>query len=171
MQLAVAYIKTSWIPIAISCKTTLQVMKSICLVFSRGAYTVRCLCGLINNCGIVTRPDAKLIQQAFDHYKMKSKPFAPEGERSVAFRQQHSHPSREVAFVGVWDTVGAMGIPVSFLGLFEDKDEFYDTSLGIMLKWRVMLWHWMSIVVILNPLFGNLAVALIFNKCGLGSSQ
>lgn len=102
--------------------------------FSRGAYTVRCLCGLINNCGIVTRPDAKLIQQAFDHYKMKTKPFAPDGERSVAFRQQHSHPSREVAFVGVWDTVGAMGIPLSFLGMFEDKDEFYDAKLGRNVK-------------------------------------
>ncbi|WP_372995021.1 phospholipase effector Tle1 domain-containing protein [Marinobacter sp.] len=26
--------------------------------FSRGAYTVRSLCGLINNCGILKRPDA-----------------------------------------------------------------------------------------------------------------
>ncbi|WP_137226089.1 DUF2235 domain-containing protein [Shewanella sp. MEBiC00475] len=102
--------------------------------FSRGAYTVRCLCGLINNCGIVTRPDAKLIQHAFEHYKMKTKPFSPEGERSVQFRQQHSHPSREVEFVGVWDTVGAMGIPLSFLGMFEDKDEFYDTKLGRNVK-------------------------------------
>jgi uncharacterized protein (DUF2235 family) len=102
--------------------------------FSRGAYTVRCLCGLINNCGIVTRPDAKLIQQAFDHYKMKTQPFSPDGDRSVAFRLQHSHPSREVAFVGVWDTVGAMGIPLSFLGMFEDKDEFYDAKLGRNVK-------------------------------------
>jgi hypothetical protein len=52
----------------------------------------------------------------------------------VLFRQQHSHPSREVAFVGVWDTVGAMGIPLSFLGLFEDKDEFYDAKLGRNVK-------------------------------------
>jgi len=29
--------------------------------FSRGAYTIRCLCGLIYNCGIVKRPDAALI--------------------------------------------------------------------------------------------------------------
>lgn len=42
--------------------------------FSRGAYTVRCLCGLINNCGILKRPDARLIQQAFDHYKKAARP-------------------------------------------------------------------------------------------------
>ena len=29
--------------------------------FSRGAYTVRALCGLINNCGILKRADARLI--------------------------------------------------------------------------------------------------------------
>ncbi|MFG0456953.1 MULTISPECIES: DUF2235 domain-containing protein [Shewanella] len=98
--------------------------------FSRGAYTVRCLCGLINNCGILKRHDARLIQQAFDHYKKSSAPFAPSGDKSVEFRQKHSHESREIKFVGVWDTVGAMGIPISFLGLFEDKDEFYDTKIG-----------------------------------------
>ena len=98
--------------------------------FSRGAYTVRCLCGLINNCGIIKRPDARLIQAAFEHYKKPGAAYAPEGSRSIRFRQAHSHPSREVKFVGVWDTVGAMGIPFSFLGLFDDKDEFYDTKIG-----------------------------------------
>jgi len=98
--------------------------------FSRGAYTIRCLCGLINNCGIIKRPDAGLIQKAFNHYKRGGKAYAPEGEKSIEFRGLHSHESREVKFVGVWDTVGAMGIPVSFLGLFDDKDEFYDTKIG-----------------------------------------
>ena len=98
--------------------------------FSRGAYTVRSLCGLINNCGILKRPDANLIQAAFDHYKKPSARYAPRGEASVAFRRTHSHASRKIEFVGVWDTVGAMGIPISFLGLFDDKDEFYDTKIG-----------------------------------------
>ena len=98
--------------------------------FSRGAYTVRSLCGLINNCGIIKRPDARLIQQAFTHYKRSGAKYAPDGEASVEFRKRYSHPSRKIKFVGVWDTVGAMGIPISFLGLFEDKDEFYDTKLG-----------------------------------------
>lgn len=98
--------------------------------FSRGSYTVRCLCGLINNVGIIKRPDAALINQAFKHYKRSGAAYAPRGEKSIHFRQQHSHPSKEVKFVGVWDTVGAMGIPISFLGLFSDKDEFYDTKIG-----------------------------------------
>ncbi len=98
--------------------------------FSRGAYTIRCLCGLINNCGIIKRKDAALIQRAFNHYKRNGAAFAPEGEESIKFREKYSYESREIKFVGVWDTVGAMGIPISFLGLFDDKDEFYDTKIG-----------------------------------------
>jgi len=98
--------------------------------FSRGAYTVRCLSGLINNCGILRRPNAPLIQKAFDHYKKSGAAFSPSGDESIKFRELHSHESREVKFIGVWDTVGAMGIPISFLGMFDDKDEFYDTKIG-----------------------------------------
>lgn len=98
--------------------------------FSRGAYTVRSLCGLINNCGILKRPDARLIQQAFDHYKKTGTAWKPSGAKSVAFRKIHSHESREIRFVGVWDTVGALGVPFSLMGLFDRKDEFYDTKLG-----------------------------------------
>lgn len=98
--------------------------------FSRGSYTIRCLCGLINNCGILKRPHAALIQTAFDHYKNDGDAYHPSGDESVKFREQYSHPSRQIKFVGVFDTVGAMGIPMSFLGLFEDSDEFYDTKIG-----------------------------------------
>ena len=102
--------------------------------FSRGSYTIRSLCGLINNCGILKRPDANLIQQAFNLYKKPGKVNSPSGDNSIAFREEYSHPDKTVHFVGVWDTVGAMGIPISFLGLFDDKDEFYDTKIGSNVK-------------------------------------
>lgn len=98
--------------------------------FSRGAYTARSVCGLIYNCGILKRPDARLIQAAFNHYKKPGKAYAPKGEKSVEFRKAHSHPSREIKFAGVWDTVGALGIPFSFLGFLNREDEFYDTKIG-----------------------------------------
>ena len=98
--------------------------------FSRGAYTVRSLCGLINNCGILKRPDARLIQAAFNHYKRSGPAYAPNGDASVKFREDYAHPSREVQFLGVFDTVGALGIPVSFLGFLNAKDEFYDSKTG-----------------------------------------
>ena len=98
--------------------------------FSRGAYTVRSLCGLINNCGVLKKDNAKLIETAFTLYKKPGKRNSPKGENSVKFRKEYSHSSREVHFVGVWDTVGALGIPISFLGFLDEKDEFYDTKLG-----------------------------------------
>lgn len=98
--------------------------------FSRGAYTVRSLCGLINNCGILKRADARLIQAAFEHYKRKGEAHKPSGKASVTFRRDHSHASRAIHFVGVWDTVGALGVPFSVMGLFDSDDEFYDTKLG-----------------------------------------
>lgn len=98
--------------------------------FSRGAYTIRSLCGMINNCGIIRREHANRIQQGFNLYKRGGANNKPSGKHSIDFRNAYAHPSKQVAFVGVWDTVGAMGIPISFLGLFDDKDEFYDTKIG-----------------------------------------
>lgn len=98
--------------------------------FSRGAYTVRALSGLINNCGIVTRPDARLIARAWQIYKSPAGKNHPDGEAAVRFRADHAHPERAVHFVGVWDTVGALGIPFSLMGLLDSDDEFYDTKMG-----------------------------------------
>ncbi|TNC83078.1 MAG: hypothetical protein C9356_01125 [Oleiphilus sp.] len=98
--------------------------------FSRGAYTVRALSGMINNCGLLKREHAHRIPEAWKLYKSKLKKAHPRGEKSVRFRQEFSHPSRKVRFVGVWDTVGALGIPRSIIGFFSEQDEFYDTELG-----------------------------------------
>jgi uncharacterized protein (DUF2235 family) len=98
--------------------------------FSRGAYTIRSLCGMINNCGIIKRPNASRIQEAFEIYKKRGSVNSPSGKNAINFRKSYSHISRKIEFAGVWDTVGAMGIPISFLGLFDDRDEFYDTKIG-----------------------------------------
>ena len=68
---------------------------------------------MINNVGLLKRADANLIQMAFDYYKRGWPDYAPEGKASIAFRKKHAHGnSRGVRFVGVWDTVCAMGIPL-----------------------------------------------------------
>ena len=102
--------------------------------FSRGAYTVRALCGLINNCGIIKRNDANLITHAWEIYKSPAAKNHPSGDNASDFRQSHCHPSRSVHFVGVWDTVGTLGIPVSIMGLLDGNDEFYDTKMGANVK-------------------------------------
>lgn len=98
--------------------------------FSRGAYTSRAISGLINNCGILKREEAHLIEEAWDIYRNESEECKPEGEESKRFRSQYSHPSKQVHFVGVWDTIGALGIPFSVLGLFDKDEQFYDSKVG-----------------------------------------
>jgi len=98
--------------------------------FSRGAYTVRALSGLINNCGILKKENARHIVDAWKIYKSPARKNHPStGENAIAFREK-SHTSRKIQFIGVWDTVGALGIPFSVMGLFEAHDEFYDTKMG-----------------------------------------
>ncbi|MDA3791140.1 MAG: DUF2235 domain-containing protein [Desulfobacula sp.] len=62
--------------------------------FSRGAYTVRALSGLVNNCGILKRPDANLISKAWKIYKSPLVKNRPGGDASQLFRDNHCHPSR-----------------------------------------------------------------------------
>ena len=97
--------------------------------FSRGAYTVRALCGLINNCGLLKREHASAISRAWSIYKSLLDKHKPSGEAAKEFRKQ-CHKSNNIHFVGCWDTVGALGIPFSLMGLLDGKDEFYDTKMG-----------------------------------------
>jgi uncharacterized protein (DUF2235 family) len=94
--------------------------------FSRGAYTVRELSVLINNCGILKRIDARLIAQAGKIYKSPLAKNHPNGASAKEFSSDQSHRFKKIHFVGVWDTVSALGI----IGLFESHDEFYDSKMG-----------------------------------------
>ena len=98
--------------------------------FSRGAYTVRAIGGLINNCGIIKRAEAKHIARAWNIYKSAARKNHPSSDEAKDFRDKFSHSSLDVHFVGVWDTVGALGIPFSLMGLFDANDEFYDNRMG-----------------------------------------
>ncbi len=98
--------------------------------FSRGAYTSRAICGLVNNCGILKRKEAKRIEQAWELYRNSDDACKPNGEMANLFRKKYSYEEKKIHFVGVWDTVGALGIPVSFLGLLERDEQFYDTKMG-----------------------------------------
>lgn len=84
--------------------------------FSRGAFTVRILADLISRCGIISmHPDimseerlTKLVKTAYTA-SLKAY-YHPQYAR--AFREQFSWKDEaEIQFIGVWDTVGAVGLP------------------------------------------------------------
>jgi uncharacterized protein (DUF2235 family) len=102
--------------------------------FSRGAYTVRCLAGMLNNCGILTRVHADQIPEAFAFYKNgRAK---PSSDRAARWRRKRCHDADRgpVDFIGVWDTVGALGVPTRVLAFMDEKDLFYDRDLGSNVK-------------------------------------
>ena len=97
--------------------------------FSRGAFTVRSLAGIICKYGIVrlakgARPDdvtKRLYRQGY----RSDQPLD-----GIEFHKD----SNKVEFIGVWDTVGALGIPddKALLDLFDNPDHyrFHDTALN-----------------------------------------
>jgi len=98
--------------------------------FSRGAYTVRALAGMLNNCGVLRRDVAELIPRAFTLYRQHNAP--PQSAVATDWRQHHAHAGSrgEVRFLGAWDTVGALGIPTRALAFVDGQDLFFDTQLG-----------------------------------------
>jgi uncharacterized protein (DUF2235 family) len=114
--------------------------------FSRGAYTVRSLAGLIGFVGFIDSKDRKLVDEAYELYRLKPKIDGkkhPPDPKAVAryedFRRKHVADARAevpIHFIGVWDTVGALGIPQNLLNQLLNplQDGFHDTSLGHKVK-------------------------------------
>ncbi|WP_433561930.1 DUF2235 domain-containing protein [Nocardia sp. CA-151230] len=93
--------------------------------FSRGAYTARSLAGMINRLGILTYEAiiGGQYPRALAIYKTRKNPEEPDPPEWAAFRAANCHPERPVInFLGVFDTVGAMGVPgiTSWLHSFHD---------------------------------------------------
>jgi uncharacterized protein (DUF2235 family) len=99
------------------------------LGFSRGAYTARSLVGMVRNCGLVSAGAAAWLGPvAYGIYRTRDD--GPDSRAAVAFRARFA---REIAvrFVGVWDTVGALGIPLRvFDTVNHDFYAFHDLRLS-----------------------------------------
>jgi uncharacterized protein (DUF2235 family) len=120
--------------------------------FSRGAYTARSLAGLIRNSGIVERAHARAIPEALALYRGRSAATGPDSETACAFRARCARhvvtgPAEAawraarglckgaplgIAYLGVWDTVGALGLPrhLRLAGLLNRGLAFHDTALS-----------------------------------------
>ncbi len=100
--------------------------------FSRGAFSARSLAGLIAATGLLKRQRLADLSRAWSYYRKTD-------ERSPAdFCRRHGtdcHLEVPIAFLGVWDTVGALGIPGTMLNhLIADQFEFHDTTPSRIVK-------------------------------------
>lgn len=124
--------------------------------YSRGAFTARSLVGFIRFTGLLARADLDLLPEAVARYSER-RIETPERRQSrnaewralhsphimtdpadaaiYAEMESHTAVPFDVAFLGVWDTVGRLGVP----GLFtaspvSNRHAFHDTSLTTMVR-------------------------------------
>lgn len=110
--------------------------------FSRGAYTARSLAGMIYNVGIVKRDDFEQIDEAYKGYRNRSDAWHPDPEKGVEaakFREKYTYNGQEkIHFIGVWDTVGALGAPyglvIGYLINLIFKCRFHDITLSPIIQ-------------------------------------
>ena len=87
--------------------------------FSRGAATVRSLSGFIHYFGVLPKSRPELIEKAYDIYKIEN-----ENERqasAAAFVNKHHTMWTKIKFLGCFDTVAALGLPVKPISVVMDK--------------------------------------------------
>jgi uncharacterized protein (DUF2235 family) len=85
--------------------------------FSRGAFTVRVVAGLLSRCGLLLPRNLKEFQEAFNLYKPHYETYGnnPAGlnelkQRIVKFKADYARPGQcSIHFLGVWDTVKSYG--------------------------------------------------------------
>jgi uncharacterized protein (DUF2235 family) len=121
--------------------------------FSRGAYTARSVAGMIRKCGIVDNPTPERINEAFKLYRRKGTQNSPDEPHIMTERKRLSPRFAsslkdadwrgggaivKIAYVGVFDTVGARGMPPSLLGplatAWNSQYKFHDMALSSLVK-------------------------------------
>ncbi len=103
--------------------------------FSRGAATVRSLSGSIHLFGILPRSRSKLIKKAWKIYKNKNTD--KREKRAKAFVKANHTMWASVEFLGVYDTVAALGVPDTRIDKFIDMlipHGFHNFSLSKSVK-------------------------------------
>lgn len=116
--------------------------------FSRGAYTVRSLAGLVTNCGLLAPENAKgeetwaritrIFERGYRQRDISSQAETIKDWKKDKWKFHHNGTPNQhkipIHLVGVWDTVGALGIPndLALLNLLDANDDhrFHDTNLN-----------------------------------------
>ncbi|KAK0642538.1 Uncharacterized protein DIS24_g8958 [Lasiodiplodia hormozganensis] len=123
--------------------------------FSRGAYTARVLSGLVTEMGLLKPEHLDKFPQAFEIYKKLSKATAVKTDKGKLFERfmgdyvgtlrasernfwrdlgNMTYGQVKIKAVGVWDTVGALGLPESWLSSvipkFNEQFQFHNTGLN-----------------------------------------
>jgi len=113
--------------------------------WSRGAYTARSIAGLVSKFGLVDKAGMDRISEVYQAYRNHW--YAPDAKpeekaKGEKLKAELNPETPEIQCVGVWDTVGSLGIPnlevfgkkIPFISEFNKKYEFHDTDLHPNIK-------------------------------------
>jgi uncharacterized protein (DUF2235 family) len=124
--------------------------------FSRGAFSARSFIGFVRHVGPLSRLHAARIDEALGYYQQRLKGVDGASERMRRFRADYSAavcvgndddswrcqnvpgyalgtaPRLKIRYLGIWDTVAALGFPAKLPGSrwLNRKHDFHDSSLG-----------------------------------------
>jgi hypothetical protein len=102
--------------------------------FSRGAYTVRSLAGLIYCSGLLQHSHIRKTPEAYRLYRNRN--ISPSHPDAIAFRHQYGE-NIPTTLLGCWDTVGELGVPnlIPFVSNWINaKYQFHDTQLNRQIR-------------------------------------
>jgi uncharacterized protein (DUF2235 family) len=106
--------------------------------YSRGAFTARSLAGMITKCGIVSPADMD-TDELFERYRDRARPGLREMREGEDDPRRRTKQDWEVLaaarlerirFIGVFDTVGSLGVPGNLGNVFARKYQFHNTGLS-----------------------------------------
>ena len=110
---------------------------------SRGSFIIRCVAGMVNNCGIIkttglsTEDISTLCQEIYRTYRSPLAIDQPTSDRCVRLRENAARVwpiPRPIRFMGLFDTVGGLGIPRVNAGVGFDWPEFYDQKVSSVVQ-------------------------------------
>jgi len=83
--------------------------------FSRGAFAARSLAGFVNEVGLLFRHHLSKVPEAYELYRSRGgREFLEANYSRMLGRQIRLGEGLRVYMIGVWDTVGALGLPLPF---------------------------------------------------------
>ncbi|KAK9846504.1 hypothetical protein WJX81_005492 [Elliptochloris bilobata] len=108
---------------------------------SRGAFTIRSVAGMINNWGILDRSQPAVAAQLdefccalYRHYRSRDAQYVPGSPYVAEYQAKYCHKLQgrpPIKFMGLLDTVGALGVPNLAAGIgvsYEFYDQFVSSS-------------------------------------------
>ena len=98
--------------------------------FIRGAFTVRTLAGFMNYVKLIGKDDDYYVPEIYACYENDKKEGSPEWTKAF-HNVKSTRPCPPIRFVGVWDTVGALGAP-GLIGQVFNKDKYKYHKTGLM---------------------------------------